>query len=114
VFVGGGVVDHQVQIEVRRQALVDQVEEAAELLGAVPRRHLRDHLTGSDVEGRVSDTQSWLRRSGTPGISGSTGAERSSAWICAFSSTHSTDRSLRRVEMEPDDVAELVDELRIG
>ena len=33
---------------------------------------------------------SWVRRSGMPGIIGSTGWERSSAWIWDFSSTHST------------------------
>ena len=35
-------------------------------------------------------TSSKLRRSGTPGIIGSTGAVRSSAWICGFSSTLKT------------------------
>ena len=33
---------------------------------------------------------SWVRRSGMPGIIGSTGWERSSAWIWDFSSTHNT------------------------
>ncbi|MFJ6837170.1 hypothetical protein [Streptomyces sp. NPDC091209] len=32
-----------------------------------------------------------MRRSGTPGIFGSTGADRSSAWICDFSSTQRAD-----------------------
>jgi hypothetical protein len=35
-------------------------------------------------------TQSWVRHSGMPGIIGSTGWERSSAWICDFSSTERT------------------------
>src|SRR5215211_3337991 len=33
---------------------------------------------------------SWGRRSGIPGIIGSTGCERSNTWIWAFSSTHNT------------------------
>lgn len=35
-------------------------------------------------------TWSWLRRSGTPGIIGRTGWDRSRAWICDFSSTQRT------------------------
>src|SRR5512132_993910 len=35
-------------------------------------------------------SSSWVRRSGIPGIIGSTGCERSNAWIWAFSSTHNT------------------------
>ena len=91
-----GVVEHDVHVEVRRHGRVDQVEEAAELLGAMPRRHLRDHLAGGDVErgvevgGAVADVVVGAAAAGTPGISGSTGAVRSSAWICDFSSTHST------------------------
>ena len=41
-------------------------------------------------------TQPWLRRSGVPGIIGSTGAVRSRAWICGFSSTAKTAAFARR------------------
>jgi hypothetical protein len=39
-------------------------------------------------------------------------AERSTAWICDFIDTE-IDRGLRRIQVQPHDVAELVDALRI-
>ena len=42
------------------------------------------------------------------------GAVRSRAWTWVFSSTHSTTARVRRVQVEADDVADLVDELRVG
>jgi len=91
-----GVVEHQVDVEMRRHRGVDQVEEATELLSAMPWRRLRDHLPRGDIKRRVqvgrpvADVVVAAPLRHTPGISGSTGAERSSAWICAFSSTQST------------------------
>ena len=49
-LVGGGVVEHDVDGQIGRDGGVDPVEEAAELLGAMPRRHLRQHLARGDVE----------------------------------------------------------------
>jgi len=39
-----GVVEHHVNLEVCRQRVLDQVQEASELLGAMPRCHVGDHL----------------------------------------------------------------------
>ena len=50
---------------------------------------------------------------GIPGIIGNTGADRSSAWIWDF--VHAEhQRLLRRIQIQPDDVADLVDEVRVG
>jgi hypothetical protein len=40
-------------VQVRRDGGVDRVQEAAELLGAVPRRHVGDEVAGGDVQGGV-------------------------------------------------------------
>src|SRR5437879_10751393 len=50
-LVGRGVVEHDVHVEVCWYGGVDQVEETAELLGAMPRRHLGDRVAGGDVDG---------------------------------------------------------------
>src|ERR1035441_4696059 len=47
-------------------------------------------LNAASQPGVPSRSWSWLRRSGTPGIIGGTGWDRSSAWMPGFSSTHST------------------------
>src|SRR5207244_558880 len=52
-LVGRGVIEHDMHVEVSRHRAIDQVEEAAELLGPMPRRHLRKNLAGSDIEGGV-------------------------------------------------------------
>jgi hypothetical protein len=52
VLVRGVVVDHQVHVEVRRHARVDALEEAQELLVAVPPLALREHGASRDVERR--------------------------------------------------------------
>ena len=46
----GGTVEYDVHVEVCGNGRVDQVEEAAELFGAVSWRHLRDHLPGGDIQ----------------------------------------------------------------
>jgi hypothetical protein len=43
--VGGGVVEYDVDLERLGHRAVDQVQKAPELLGAVARRHVGDHLT---------------------------------------------------------------------
>ena len=43
-------VEHDMHVEVRRHGGIDQLEEATELLGPMPRRHLGEHLPGGDVE----------------------------------------------------------------
>src|SRR3982751_938420 len=51
---------------------------------------------------------------GMPGIIGSTGWDRSSAWIWAFSSTHSTTARSGWVVIEADHVDDLLHEQRVG
>jgi hypothetical protein len=46
----GGVIEHHVDVQVRRNAAMDQLQEAAELLGAVAGCHAGDYLAGGDVE----------------------------------------------------------------
>ena len=58
-------------------------------------------------------TQSWLRRSATPGQWRPTGADRLSPDLAPFVDAEHH-RRLGRVEVEADDVAHLVDELRIS
>ena len=53
---------------------------------------------------------SWVRRSGIPGNIGKTGWVRSRAWIWLFSSAQSANTAFGR----PDDVANLVHEVRIA
>src|ERR1035441_7449519 len=55
---------------------------------------------------------SWVRRPGMPGIIGSTGWDRSRAWIWDFSSTHST--TARSGVVQTDDVDDLLHEERVG
>ena len=50
---GRGVLEHDVDVEVGRHRALDQVEEAAEVLGAVTGGHLGDHLAAGEVEGGV-------------------------------------------------------------
>jgi hypothetical protein len=52
VLVGGVVVHHQMQIEVRRRALVDDAQEADELLMAVPLGTAADDGPVEHVQGR--------------------------------------------------------------
>ena len=117
-LVGRGVVEHDVHVEVRRHGGVDQVEEAAELLGAMPRRHLRDHLPGGDVEGgvevggAVADVVVCLpRRHPRHQRQHRRRAVERLDLRLLVDAEH--DRRLGRIEVEPDDVAHLVDELRI-
>ena len=105
-------------VEVRRHDLVDQVEEAAELLGAVPRRHLRDHLAGGDIErgvevgGAVADVVVGLPR-GHPRHQRQHRRRPVERLDLRLLIDAQHDRGLGRVEVQPDDVAHLVDELRI-
>ena len=50
---GRDVVDHEVDVEILGHGAIDQIQEAAELDGAVLLAHLGNHVTRSDVEGGV-------------------------------------------------------------
>ena len=117
-LVGRGVVEHDVHVEMGRHRVVDQVQEAAELLGAMPRRHLRDHLPGGDVErgvevgGAVAEVVVALsrRHARHQRQNRRRAVERLDLRLLVDAQD---DRGLGRIEIEPDDVAHLVDELRI-
>src|ERR671915_439297 len=98
---------------------VDQVQEAAELLGPVARRHVGDHLAGGDIERGVE-----VRRAVAHVVVGvALGHPRHQRQdrrraierldLRLLVDAHD-DRGVGRVEIEPDDVAHLVDEQRVG
>jgi hypothetical protein len=94
-LVGGKVVADDVDIQFRRDGLVDRLEELQVLGRPVAAVQLADDSAVGDVEGGEQaggavPGESWVRRSGMPGIIGSTGWDRSRACTCVFSSTHST------------------------
>ena len=105
-------------VKVGRDGLVDQVEEAPELLGALPGRHLRDHLSGGDIEGGVevgsAVTDVVVRASlGHPGHQRQHRCRAIERLDLRLLVHAEHDRGLRRVQVQPDDVPDLVDELRI-
>jgi len=70
----------------------------AELLGAVPRAHVRDHIVRGDVERRVQVRGAVAdvvvgAPPGQSGISGKIGAERSTAWKVRQTRSRSPPRS---------------------
>ncbi len=77
-------------------------------------------LAGGDLQGgeqrggAVPDVVMGRPSRGGPGRSGRIGAVRSRAWTCDFSSTHSTTALSGGFEVEPDDVADLGLQLRVG
>jgi hypothetical protein len=117
-LVGGGVVEHDVHVEVRGHGGIDQVEEAAELLRPMARRHFGEHLSGCDIErgvevgGAVADVVVALprRHPRHQRQHRRRTVERLDLRLLVHTEH---DRRLGRVEIEPDDVSDLVDELRI-
>jgi hypothetical protein len=118
-LVGRGVVEHEVHVEVCGHLGVDHVQEAAELLGAMARRHLRGHLTRGDVERRKE-----VGRAVAEVVVGASlgharherqhrrrAVERLDLRLLVDAED---DRRLGRVEVQPDEVSHPVDELRIG
>jgi hypothetical protein len=94
---GGVVVDDEMDVEIARHIGLDLVEKLTELAGAMGRaKHLpiarpvamsRGKEGGRAAAGLVVAA---LRRAAWPGRIGSIGWLRSRAWICDFSSTHSS------------------------
>ena len=106
-------------VQVLGHRALDQVQEPPELLGPMPRGHVGDHLPrghvqrGVEVGGAVAHVVVG-GRSGTPGMSGNTGAravERLDLGLLIDAQHHG---GLGRIQVEPDDIADLVDELRVG
>src|SRR5437764_4618841 len=116
-FVRGIVVPDQMHVEIARHAGFDLVEELAELLCPMARIALADHRAGGNIQGGEQ------RRRSMPGIvvaaplqltgPGNTAWLRSSAWICDFSSTHSTKACSGGAIYSPT-TSRTFDEVRIG
>ena len=117
-LVGGVVVADQVQVQLGRGVRVDGLEEPQELLVAVPALVLADHLAGGDVQrgeqarGAVADVVVGLpagharhhrqhRRAAVQGLH---------LGLLVHREDH---RLVRRIEVKPDHVADLLDELRV-
>jgi hypothetical protein len=117
-LVGGGVVEHDVYVKVPGHRLVDQVEEAPKLLGTMPGRHLRDHLAGGDIErrvevgGAVTHVVVGLSR-GYPRHQRQHRRRTIERLNLRLLVDAQHDRGLGRIEIQPDDVADLVDEPRV-
>src|SRR3954453_24129981 len=87
VFVGGVVVENGVDQPASGHHRLDRVEEANELLMAVPLHAAADHRAIENVERgeqgrRAVANKSWVIVPALPGFSGRPGWVRSSAWIC--------------------------------
>jgi hypothetical protein len=108
-----------VNVEVFRDGAVDEVQELAELGGAVARCHVGDHMAGCNVEGCVQvggavafvvvglalrDTGHHRQNRGSP-------IQRLDLGLL-IDTEHN--RGVGRVEIQADNVADLVDELGIG
>ena len=117
-LVGGVVVEDQVQVEVGRGLLVDQPQEADELGGAMAEHALADHRARLHVEGceqrrramalvvvRHGRAPTALHRQPRLGA-----VERLDLALLVH---REHQRVLGRVHVEPDDVADLLDELRV-
>ena len=117
-LVGGGVVADHVHLQLGGDLGVDAGQEPLELDGAVAGGQLGDDLAGGDVQGGVQvggavagrrawpargPWQQWQDRGGT--------VQRLHLGLLVHAQHH---RRLGRVQVQADDVADLVDELRIG
>src|SRR5260370_10993762 len=94
-LMGCVIVHDEMNVQTVWNSGFDLIEKLAELFGAMAPVTLADDPAGCDVEGgkQRCDTVALVvvttaRR--RPGRMGSMGWLRSSAWICDFSSTHST------------------------
>ena len=119
VLVGGVVVGDQVDIEVRRDLPVDPVEEADELLMAVLLHALADHPTVEHIERREQGGGAVAlvvvgHGSGPTLLHGQArlgAVERLDLGLLVH---RQHDGVLRRVEIQPDHVLDLLSEPRIG
>jgi hypothetical protein len=118
-LVGRGVSHDQVHVQFPGHGLVDAGQELLELDRAVPRGHLGNHLAACHLQRRVQvggamagvvvaaapgdPSQQWQDRRGA--------VQRLDARLLVRAQHH---RRIRRVQVQPDHVADLVDELRVG
>ena len=117
-LVGGVVVDDDVHVDALGHVVVDQVQEAAELLGAVAWCEVGDDFAGGDVErcvevgGAVALVVMGapLGGAGYERQDGGGAVERLDLGFLIHAQHH---RRVRRVEIETHDIADLVDEHRV-
>jgi hypothetical protein len=105
-FVGGEVVADHVDGQGGVGLAVDLVWEVAEVYRSVLGGQLADDLAGGGVQrgGQVDGAVPHIVEAaplGHPGIIASTGAVRSSAWICGFSSRLNTAAFVGRAKYRP-------------
>ena len=119
-LVGGVVVADQVHVQLGGDPLVERGQELLEFGGAMPAVDGSVDLAGGHVQrgeqggDAVAQVVMACAARACPGIIGSTGADRSRAWIWRFLIDAEHQRLFRRIQIEPDDVADLVDEVRVG
>src|SRR5205823_4159368 len=118
-LVGGGVVHDHVDVQLRRDVLVDQVQEPAELLGPVPGGEIGDDVAGGNIEGGVQvgdavpDVVVGLAlRDARPKGQDRCGAVQGLDLALLVYAQH--DRRIGWVQVQADDVPDLVDELGVG
>ena len=117
-LVGGGVVEHEVDVEVGGDLAIERGQELLELDRAVAGVQRADDLAGGDVQRGVEarGAGALVVVGGALGRAGQHRQDRRGAIErldlgLLIDAQH--DRALGRVEIEPDDVADLVDELRV-
>jgi hypothetical protein len=118
-LVGGIVVHHQMHVEVGWHAGLDLIQELPELAGAVLRIAAADHRAGGDVEGgeQRSGAVALVVMGAPLDLAGAHRQQRLAAIQCLdlrllVHAQHQ--RAVGRCHVEPDDVADLVDEQRVG
>ena len=118
-FVGGRVVEHEVHVEIAWDGRLDLIEEVAELDRTMPACAVADHRPGLDVEGgeQVGRTlatiivSSALRLAGPHRQHGGRARQRLDLRLLVDAQHHGT---MRRSQVQANDVPDLVDEGGIG
>ena len=118
-FVGGVVVHHQMHVQPGRDIGLDRAQEAEKLAGTMTPMGLTNHLAGGDIERRkqrrcavthvvVRTPLGGARGHGQDGL-------RAVQRLDLALLVHAQNHSLRRwVQVQPDDVAHLLDKQRVG
>lgn len=117
-FVGGVVVEHQVDFKVRRDGALDKIEKLPKLLTAMSGKALAADLAGGEVQGRKKAGRAVakvIRRApfelaGLQGQNGLGAAQSLDLTLLVHAEHQGIDR---RAQIKAHDVAHLLDKLRI-
>jgi hypothetical protein len=117
-FVAGGVVEHEVHVELGGDVLIDRLQELQELDRAVTRVQLADHLATLNVQRGVQAGGAVppIIVRGAFGGAGQHRQDRRGAvqrLDLRFLVDRQHDGALGRVQVQADDVVDLLDELRV-